>query len=153
MARVTIEDCIVKVPNRFDLVMRASRRARDISSGSELTLERDRDKNPVVALREIAEGTIDLDELQENIIQGLQRLVAYDDTEDEIVELGVTADAEAGDAGEAGEEAAAAAGEGEEAPAVDAEIAEDLLSVHEENEEPVSDEASAEEAAEETKET
>ncbi len=153
MARVTIEDCIVKVPNRFDLVMRASRRARDISSGSELTLERDRDKNPVVALREIAEGTIDLDELQENIIQGLQRLVAYDDTEDEIVELGVTADAEAGEAGEAGEEAAAAAGEGEEAPAVDAEIAEDLLSVHEENEEPVSDEASAEEAAEETKET
>ena len=153
MARVTIEDCIVKVPNRFDLVMRASRRARDISSGSELTLERDRDKNPVVALREIAEGTIDLDELQENIIQGLQRLVAYDDTEDEIVELGVTADAEAGEAGEAGEEAAAAAGEGEEAPAVDADIAEDLLSVHEENEEPVSDEASAEEAAEETKET
>ncbi|MBT5752371.1 MAG: DNA-directed RNA polymerase subunit omega, partial [Rhodospirillaceae bacterium] len=125
MARVTIEDCIVKIPNRFDLVMRASRRARDISSGSELTLERDRDKNPVVALREIAEGTIDLDELQENIVLGLQRLVAYDDTEDEIVELGVMPDAAAGEG-----EDSAAAGEGEELPAVEEEIAEDLLTIH-----------------------
>ncbi|MBT4769455.1 MAG: DNA-directed RNA polymerase subunit omega [Rhodospirillaceae bacterium] len=152
MARVTIEDCIVKIPNRFDLVMRASRRARDISSGSELTLERDRDKNPVVALREIAEGTIDLDELQENIVLGLQRLVAYDDTEDEIVELGVMPDAAAGEG-----EDSAAAGEGEELPAVEEEIAEDLLTIHAEGEEPVLDEEQAveevKEPAEETKET
>jgi len=151
MARVTIEDCIVKIPNRFDLVMRASRRARDISSGSELTVERDRDKNPVVALREIAEGTINLDELQENIIQGLQRLVAYDDTEDEIVELGVMPAA----VGEGEEEAAAS--EDDNAPAVEEEIAEDLLTIHAEVEEPILDEEPAveedEEPAEEPKET
>jgi len=152
MARVTIEDCIVKVPNRFDLVMRASRRARDISSGSELTVERDRDKNPVVALREIAEGTIDLDELKENIVQGLQRLVAYDDTEDEIVELGVMSDPAA-----VGEGEDAAASEDDEAPAVEDEIAEDLLTIHAEVEESILDEEPAvkedEESAEETKET
>ncbi len=60
MARVTIEDCVTKIPNRFDLVMMAARRARDISAGAELTLERDRDKNPVVALREIADETLPL---------------------------------------------------------------------------------------------
>ena len=64
MARVTVEDCVVKIPNRFNLVLLAAQRAREISSGAELTLERDNDKNPVVALREIAESSIDLDNVR-----------------------------------------------------------------------------------------
>ncbi len=84
MARVTVEDCVLRVPNRFELVSLAAQRARDISSGSPLTLDRDRDKNPVVALREIADHTIDLDHLTEEVIQGLQKHVerdAYDEAE------------------------------------------------------------------------
>ncbi|MCW9045715.1 MAG: DNA-directed RNA polymerase subunit omega [Alphaproteobacteria bacterium] len=83
MARVTVEDCVDKIPNRFDLVMRASQRARNISAGAELTLDRDRDKNPVVALREIAEETIDLDELEDGLIRGLQKHVEFDEPEPE----------------------------------------------------------------------
>ena len=63
MARVTVEDCVLRVPNRFELVMLAAQRARDVSSGAELTVDRDRDKNPVVALREIAEKTVELEGL------------------------------------------------------------------------------------------
>ncbi len=73
MARVTVEDCVLKVPNRFDLVMLASQRSRDISEGAEITLDRDRDKNPVVSLREIAEETVPLDELEEGQIRRLLR--------------------------------------------------------------------------------
>ncbi len=73
MARVTVEDCILKVPNRFDLVMLAAQRAREISSGSTLTIDRDDDKNPVVALREIAEETIDLGLLGDTLVHGLQK--------------------------------------------------------------------------------
>lgn len=73
MARITVEDCIQRVPNRFELVMLAAQRARDISAGAALTLPRDNDKNPVVALREIAEGTVDLDHLRYELIHGLRR--------------------------------------------------------------------------------
>jgi DNA-directed RNA polymerase subunit omega len=83
MARVTVEDCVLKVPNRFDLVMLAAQRARDVSAGAQLTLDRDNDKNPVVALREIADETIDLDSLRNNLIQGLQRNVEQDEPEEE----------------------------------------------------------------------
>ena len=83
MARVTVEDCVLKVPNRFDLVMLAGRRARDIHSGAQLTLDRDNDKNPVVALREIAEGTIDLQQINNALIQGLQKHVEVDEPEED----------------------------------------------------------------------
>jgi len=85
MARVTVEDCVRKIPNRFELVMTAAQRARDVSAGAELTLVRDEDKNPVVALREIAEGNVDFAELEETLIRGLQRYIENDDVvEDEM---------------------------------------------------------------------
>ena len=86
MARVTVEDCVTKVPNRFELVMIASQRARDVSAGSSITIERDNDKNPVVALREIADGTIDLTELKESVIKGLQNYVEIDEPEDDEID-------------------------------------------------------------------
>ncbi len=73
MARVTVEDCIEKIPNRYELVAMAARRAKNISAGAALTLPRDNDKDAVIALREIAEGTIDLDQLQDEVVQGFQR--------------------------------------------------------------------------------
>ena len=73
MARVTVEDCVLKVPNRFELVALAAQRSRGISAGAPLTLERDNDKNPVVALREIADETIDLEELKASVIRGMQK--------------------------------------------------------------------------------
>ena len=89
MARVTVEDCIEKIPNRFDLVLAAAQRARDISTGNPLTIDRDNDKNPVVALREIADETIDPDKLRDDIVNGLQKLTNnefVEDEEDEILE-------------------------------------------------------------------
>jgi DNA-directed RNA polymerase subunit omega len=83
MARVTVEDCVLKVPNRFDLVMVAAQRSRDISAGSPLTVERDNDKNPVIALREIAEETVSIEELSDALIQGMQRHVEIDEPEEE----------------------------------------------------------------------
>jgi DNA-directed RNA polymerase subunit omega len=83
MARVTVEDCVLKVPNRFDLVMLAAQRARDISSGAQLTLERDKDKNPVIALREIAEETVDLSVLADSLVKGHQRQIEFDEPEEE----------------------------------------------------------------------
>jgi DNA-directed RNA polymerase subunit omega len=83
MARVTVEDCIVKIPNRFRLVMMAAQRSRNLSGGSDLTVERDNDKNPVVALREIADETVELDELEESLVRGLQKHVDVDDQVDE----------------------------------------------------------------------
>ena len=74
MARVTVEDCIEKIPNRFELVLTAGQRARAIQKGDNLTIDRDNDKNPVVALREIAAETIDKEKVQDAIIRGLQRL-------------------------------------------------------------------------------
>ena len=86
MARVTVEDCIDKVENRFELVMVAAQRARKIGSGSPLTIERDNDKNPVVALREIAEETIETPNLKEDLVRSHQRMVAYEE-EDEQIDL------------------------------------------------------------------
>ncbi len=83
MARVTVEDCVTKVPNRFELVMLAAQRARKISAGEALVVERDNDKNPVVALREIAEESVDLKDLEEELIQGLQKYVEMDEPEEE----------------------------------------------------------------------
>lgn len=94
MARVTVEDCVDKIPNRFDLVLMAAQRARQISGGAELTLDRDRDKNPVVALREIAEKTVRPDHLKEAVITSMQK-VQIDDEEapDEIGSLSASAEA------------------------------------------------------------
>jgi DNA-directed RNA polymerase subunit omega len=94
MARVTVEDCVDKIPNRFDLVLAAAQRARQISGGAELTIDRDRDKNPVVALREIAEETVRPDQLQESIVSGLQRVQIDDDDEvDAVGSLAASAEA------------------------------------------------------------
>jgi len=87
MARVTVEDCIEIVPNRFDLVLLAAQRARQVAAGSPLTINRDNDKNPVVALREIAEQTISLTDTEEALIQGLQKHLQGDEPEEEFVEL------------------------------------------------------------------
>ena len=87
MARVTVEDCIDKVDNRFELVLLAAHRARLISSGAPLTIDRDRDKNPVVALREIAEEAIQPDDLREQLIHSLQKYVEVDEPEAETVPL------------------------------------------------------------------
>src|SRR6184192_1400270 len=75
MARVTVEDCILKIPNRFELVLLAAQRARDVASGAPITLERDNDKNPVVALREIADETIGLEQVKNSLIKGMQKHV------------------------------------------------------------------------------
>ena len=115
MARVTVEDCVVKVPNRFKLVLLASRRARDLSAGATETVERENDKNPVVALREIAGETISLDELNESLVSGLQKYVEVDEPEDDSMAIlasaekewaGVTADSPKDAVGKANAEAA-----------------------------------------------
>jgi DNA-directed RNA polymerase subunit omega len=94
MARVTVEDCVDKISNRFDLVLLAAQRARQVSGGAELTIDRDRDKNPVVALREIAEETITPDELKEAVVQSLQRVqIDEEDTPDEVGSLSASAEA------------------------------------------------------------
>src|SRR3954467_5367719 len=94
MARVTVEDCVDKIPNRFDLVLLAAQRARQVSGGAELTIERDRDKNPVVALREIAEEMVKPDQLHEAVVANLQRVLVDDeDTPDEIGSLSASAEA------------------------------------------------------------
>ena len=98
MARVTVEDCVTKVPNRFELVMRASHRAREIASGGAPTVERDNDKNPVIALREIADGTVDLDEIEDALIKNLQKFVEADEPEED--QLGFDMPGEASEEGE-----------------------------------------------------
>ena len=94
MARVTVEDCVDKIPNRFDLVLLSAQRARQISGGAELTIDRDRDKNPVVALREVAETTVKPRELEEGLIGSLQRVqIDEDDVADEVGSLSQSAEA------------------------------------------------------------
>jgi len=83
MARVTVEDCVLRVPNRFELVLLAAQRARDITAGAPISLDRDNDKNPVVALREIADETVQLDQLQNSVITGMQKHVEIDEPEEE----------------------------------------------------------------------
>jgi DNA-directed RNA polymerase subunit omega len=88
MARVTVEDCIDKVENRFDLVLLAAHRARMVSSGAPITIDRDNDKNPVVALREIADETISPDDLREELLHSLQKYVEVDEPEPEVPLIG-----------------------------------------------------------------
>ncbi|MED6311552.1 MAG: DNA-directed RNA polymerase subunit omega [Pseudomonadota bacterium] len=105
MARVTVEDCVERIPNRFELVMLAAKRSREISSGSSLTVGRDNDKNPVVALREIADEAVPLDDLREELIRGLQKHNEVDEPEeDDEIEMMTAASL----ANEVGMEAAAA---------------------------------------------
>jgi DNA-directed RNA polymerase subunit omega len=87
MARITVEDCVLKVPNRFELVLLAAQRAREISSGTPLTVDRDNDKNPVVSLREIADGTIQVEDMSQHLIQNLQKHVEKDEPEEDNPEL------------------------------------------------------------------
>ena len=89
MARVTVEDCVLKISNRFQLVMMAAQRSRELSVGGEPTVDRDNDKNPVIALREIAEETVSLDGLETAVIEGLQRNIDVDELaeEDDLAEV------------------------------------------------------------------
>src|ERR1700733_12989047 len=134
MARVTVEDCVVQIPNRFELVMLSAHRARALASGAELHVDRDRDKNPVVALREIADQKLELDVLHESLIKGLQKRIEPDQPEEEVVELmageqqnwiGAADDAE--DAEEEGDEEALEAEEGSDEEKIDGEAAKEGL--------------------------
>jgi len=87
MARVTVEDCVLKIPNRFELVLSASQRAREIGSGEALTIDRDNDKNSVVSLREIADEMVSLPELKESLIRGHQKIIAVDDDSDDVIDV------------------------------------------------------------------
>jgi DNA-directed RNA polymerase subunit omega len=87
MARVTVEDCVDKVPNRFELVLLAAHRARNVSAGAPITVERENDKNPVVALREIAERTISSEDIKEDLIHSMQRYVEVDEPEPDAVPM------------------------------------------------------------------
>jgi DNA-directed RNA polymerase subunit omega len=87
MARVTVEDCIIKIPNRFELVLIAAQRARNIARGEELTIDRDNDKNPVVSLREIADETVDLGALEQDLIKSLLRAPEPEPVEEEVIDL------------------------------------------------------------------
>ena len=98
MARVTVEDCITKVTNRFDLVLYAGQRSRHISSGEALLVDRDNDKNPVVSLREIAEDKVLPEDMQENIIHSIQKLVEMDEPEEDNPDLLMSARESAGKA-------------------------------------------------------
>jgi DNA-directed RNA polymerase subunit omega len=131
MARVTVEDCILKVPNRFELVLLSAQRARDIAGGAQLTLDRDNDKNPVVALREIADETIALPQLQENLIKGMQKRVELDEPEDDQdIELGAQLGTGADIASVAGNESETAPATGGE-EAVDEDLQKDVMEVAE----------------------
>ena len=142
MARVTVEDCVLKVPNRFELVLLAAQRAREITAGAPLTLDRDDDKNPVVALREIADETVGLDHLRGSVVRGMQKHVEIDEPEEthelelEPTLFGVTAhsgvpvDEEVGfEADEGGEEEEEAIVEED---ALEEELGEDMLAAEEE---------------------
>ncbi|SFT88494.1 DNA-directed RNA polymerase subunit omega [Sedimentitalea nanhaiensis] len=94
MARVTVEDCVDKVPNRFELVMLAAHRAREISAGAAITVERDNDKNPVVSLREIAEETQRADDLRERLIESNQNQIEVDEPEEDSMALLMGAEAD-----------------------------------------------------------
>ena len=128
MARVTVEDCVVKIPNRFELVLLAAQRAREITAGAQLTLDRDDDKNPVVALREIADETVQLDRLHDQLIRGMQKHVEIDEPEETIeLESNLFGVAEALGVAGMGEEV-------EDEPAEEDELAEDMLSIEDEEE-------------------
>ena len=94
MARVTVEDCVTKIPSRFELVLLASQRARDLSSGASPTVERENDKNPVVALREIADETVDFEDMRQTLVSGLQKHVEMDEPEDDTMTILAAAEKE-----------------------------------------------------------
>ena len=87
MARVTVEDCVERIPNRFELVLLAAQRARNISRGEELTVDRDNDKNPVIALREIADATIELNKLEADLLKSLSRAPEPEPADEEVLDL------------------------------------------------------------------
>lgn len=87
MARVTVEDCILKVPNRFELVLVASQRAREIGSGAPLIVDRDNDKNPVVSLREIADTDLSLDGLRESLVKNHQKVIELEEDDEDIIDV------------------------------------------------------------------
>ncbi len=127
MARVTVEDCVIKIPNRFELVLLAAQRAREMAQGQQPTLDRDNDKNPVVALREIAAESVEIDTLQTSLIRGMQKHVEIDEPEeDQEIEIGAQG-AWPVDLGPAVEiDGEDVEGEGEE-EAIDEELPEDVL--------------------------
>jgi DNA-directed RNA polymerase subunit omega len=141
MARVTVEDCVVKVPNRFELVLLAAQRAREITSGAPLSVDRDDDKNPVVALREIAEETVALDHLKDSVVRGMQKHIEMDEPE-EAPELETTLFGVADPTGPIVSE-----NETDE-EAIDEELEEDLLEIEDEDEVPGLTEGDAEPEAE-----
>jgi DNA-directed RNA polymerase subunit omega len=145
MARVTVEDCVIKVPNRFDLVLLAAQRAREIASGAPLTVERDDDKNPVIALREVAEETIVLDHLRDSLVRGMQKHVEMDEPE-EAPDLGQTLFGIADPTGPVISE------DSIDEEAVEEELEEDMLAVADENDIDLSDEASPENTLDEDEE-
>jgi DNA-directed RNA polymerase subunit omega len=149
MARVTVEDCVIKIPNRFELVLLAAQRARDMASGAQPTLERDNDKNPVVALREIAAESVPLDLLQNTLIKGMQKHVEIDEPEDDQdieigaqtawpVDIGPSLEVEVDEEVE---------DEEEDDPAVDDELPEDVLLADEDVAAALEDDAAAPESA------
>jgi DNA-directed RNA polymerase subunit omega len=113
MARVTVEDCVTRIPNRFDLVMVAARRSRDILAGAPLAVDRDNDKNPVVALREIADAAINLEGLHDEMVRSYQKHVEVDEPEAELMELTATPEDLSALAGESARPAAGAEDEDE----------------------------------------
>jgi DNA-directed RNA polymerase subunit omega len=145
MARVTVEDCVIKVPNRFDLVLLAAQRAREIASGAPLTVERDDDKNPVIALREVAEETIALDHLRDSLVRGMQKHVEMDEPEE-------APDLEQTLFGIADPTGPVIAEDSVDEEAVEEELEEDMLAVAEENDIDLSDDASPERTLDEDEE-
>ena len=145
MARVTVEDCVVKVPNRFDLVLLAAQRAREIASGAPMTVERDDDKNPVIALREIAEETVALDHLRDSLVRGMQKHVEIDEPEE-------TPDLEQTLFGVIDPTGPVITEDSVDEEAVEEEIEEDLLEVADEDDLDLSDESSPESALDEDEE-
>jgi DNA-directed RNA polymerase subunit omega len=137
MARVTVEDCVVKIPNRFDLVLLAAQRAREVASGAPLTVERDDDKNPVIALREIADETIALDHLQDSLVRGMQKHVEIDEPEE-------TPDLEQTLFGIADPTGPVIAEDAIDEEALEDELEEDLLTVADENDIELTDDSSPE---------
>jgi DNA-directed RNA polymerase subunit omega len=135
MARVTVEDCVVKIPNRFELVLLAAQRARDMVSGAQPTLDRDNDKNPVVALREIAAESVPFDGLRNSLIKGMQKQVEIDEPEeDQDIEIGAQTawPVDLGPAMEIDEDGVDEEVEDEEEPPLDDELPEDMLLADEE---------------------
>jgi DNA-directed RNA polymerase subunit omega len=125
MARVTVEDCVLKIPNRFELVMLASQRAREISSGAQEAVTRDNDKNPVIALREIADEKIDFDVVRESLVNGLQKHLPeedheadLDETETLAIQSAIAAETGMSIGGDSTISVRPAAGEGEAVPAL-----------------------------------